>query len=47
MMMQPWKVAYLEALATHNPFVYLSEIQTTLRDDLNLPQRDTVISFQK
>ena len=25
-MMQPWKVAYLEALVTHDPFVYLSEI---------------------
>jgi len=35
--MQPWKVAYLEALVTHDPFMYLSEIQTALRDDLNLP----------
>ena len=35
--MQPWKVAYLEALITHDPFIYLSEIQTALRDDLNLP----------
>ena len=24
-MMQPWKVAYLEALVTHDPFVYLNE----------------------
>ena len=39
-MMQPWKVAYLEALVTHDPFVYLSEIQTALRDDLNLPPRE-------
>lgn len=35
--MQPWKVAYLEALVTHDPFLYLSEIQTAIRDDLNLP----------
>ena len=35
--MQPWKVAYLEALFTHDPFMYLSEIQKALRDDLNLP----------
>ena len=39
-MMQPWKVAYLEALVTHDPFIYLSEIQTALRDDLNLPPRE-------
>ena len=35
--MQPWKVAYLEALVTHDPFMYLSEIQKALCDDLNLP----------
>ena len=35
--MQPWKVAYLEALVTHDPFMYLSEIQKALRDNLNLP----------
>jgi len=35
--MQPWKVAYLEALVTYDPFMYLSEIQKALRDDLNLP----------
>ena len=35
--MQPWKVAYLEALVTHDPFMYLSEIQAAIRDDLNLP----------
>ena len=39
-MMQPWKVAYLEALGTHVSFVYLSEIQTALRDDLNLSPRE-------
>ena len=30
--MQPWKVAYLEALVTYNSFMYLSEIQKALRD---------------
>lgn len=35
--MQPWKIAYLEALITHDPFLYLTEIQKALRDDLNLP----------
>ena len=35
--MPPWKVAYLEALVTHNPFMYLCEMQAALRDDLNLP----------
>ena len=35
--MQPWKVAYLEALITHDPFISLSEMKTALRDDLNLP----------
>ena len=39
-MMQPWKVAYLEALVTHDPFVYLSEIQTVLGDNLNVPPRE-------
>lgn len=39
-MMQPWKVAYLEALATQDAFVYWSEIQTALGDDLNLPPRE-------
>ena len=39
-MMQPWKVAYLEALVTQDAFVYWSEIQTALRDDLNLPPRE-------
>lgn len=28
--MQPWKVAYLEALVTHDPFMYLNEIQKAL-----------------
>ena len=28
--MQPWKVAYLEALVTHDPFMYLTEIQKAL-----------------
>lgn len=37
MKMQPWKVAYLEALVTYDPFMYLSEIQKALRDNLNLP----------
>lgn len=37
-MMQPWKVAYL--VVTHDPFVFLSEIQTTFRDDLNLLHRE-------
>lgn len=36
-MMPPWKVAYLEALVTHDPFMYLCEMQAALRDDLNLP----------
>ena len=36
-MMQPWKVA---DILKHDPFVYLSEIQTALRDDLNLPPRE-------
>ena len=35
--MPPWKVAYLEALVTHDPFMYLCEMQAALRDDLNLP----------
>ena len=35
--MQPWKVAYLEALVTYDPFMYLGEMQKALRDDLNLP----------
>ena len=35
--MPPWKVAYLEAIVTHDPFTYLCEIQAALRDDLNLP----------
>ena len=35
--MQPWKVAYLEALVTYNPFTYLTDIQKALRDDLILP----------
>ena len=26
--MQPWKVAYLEALVTHDPLMYFSKIQT-------------------
>ncbi|KAJ7360019.1 hypothetical protein OS493_019107 [Desmophyllum pertusum] len=38
--MQQWKVAYLEALVTHDPFMYLSEIQKALQDDLNLPPRE-------
>ena len=37
---QPWKVVCLVALVTHDPFVYLSEIQTALWDYLNLPHRE-------
>ena len=37
---QPCKVVYLVALVTHDPFVYLSEIQTVLCDYLNLPHRE-------
>ena len=34
--MQPFMVAYLEAMIFVNPFLYLEEMQGRLRADLNL-----------